>query len=78
MGKLLMLREEDHVRIARLKRDLKARSKADVVRRGLDLLEKESAAEARIARRRRAARLVRASSEEFLNEVMKVPRTWLD
>lgn len=70
MGKLLMLKDEDDVRIVRLKRRLKARSKAEVVRLGLDLLESNSARAARSARLRRAARLAAPSSREFMREVM--------
>jgi Arc/MetJ-type ribon-helix-helix transcriptional regulator len=70
MGKLLMLREEDDARIAKLKRRLKAKSKAEVVRLGLDLLERQETRAAKIAQWKRAAALVEASgsSREFQEE----------
>lgn len=77
MGKLLMLRDDDDRRIQRLKRRLRARSKAEVVRLGLDLLEQEGARRALSDRLRRAARLARDSSAEFLAEVSGTPRRGL-
>ena len=71
MGKPLMLREEDDRRIVRLKRRLKAPSKVQVVRAGLDLLEKEADRREKLERWKRAVELVRedGSSEEFLREI---------
>lgn len=69
MGRPLMLREEDDRRIERLKARLRAPSKVDVVRSGLDLLEREADRHDRIARWQRAARLARASSREVLREL---------
>lgn len=69
MAKPLMLRDEDDERIETLKRRLRARSKVEVVRSGLDLLEREADRRQRIARWRRAAGLARESSLEFLREV---------
>jgi hypothetical protein len=68
MGKLLMLRDEDDARIVKLKRRLKAKSKVEVVRSGLALLEREAERAERVAQYRRAAALVRRSSAEFLRE----------
>jgi hypothetical protein len=70
MGRLLMLREEDDARIAKLKRRLKAKSKAEVVRLGLDLLERQQTRAEKIAQWKRAAALVEASgsSREFMEE----------
>jgi Arc/MetJ-type ribon-helix-helix transcriptional regulator len=70
MGKLIMLRDEDDARIATLKRRLKAKSKAEVVRQGLDLLERQQARAAKIAQWKRAAAIVMAngSSREFQEE----------
>ena len=53
-----MLRNEDSLRIARLKHRLHAKSKAEVIRRGIELVEKEIERRDRIARWRRAAQLV--------------------
>jgi Arc/MetJ-type ribon-helix-helix transcriptional regulator len=64
MGKPLMLQPHDDKRIEELKERLGARSKVDVVRAGLDLLEREAERQARIGRWRRAARMVAASSRE--------------
>jgi hypothetical protein len=69
MGKPLMLRDEDDRRIVRLKARLRAPSKVDVVRSGLDLLEREADRRDRIARWRRATALARESSLEFLRDV---------
>ena len=62
MGKPLMIQEDDNRRIEELKKRLGARSKVDVVRAGLTLLEREAERQARIGRWRRAARLAGASS----------------
>jgi hypothetical protein len=59
MGKPLMLRDEDDKRIEHLKRRIHAKSKVDVVRRGLELLERDTDRQERIARWRHAAELVR-------------------
>ena len=66
MGKPLMLRDEDDERIERLKRRLGAKSKVDVVRSGLDLLERDAERLERIARWRQAARLVSRSDQDVL------------
>jgi hypothetical protein len=80
MGKLLMLREEDDARIVRLKRRLKAKSKVDVVRMALDVLERQETRAQKIARWKRAARLVAASgsSREFWDETEDAHRESLD
>lgn len=57
-----MLRDEDDRRIVRLKRRLGAKTKVEVVRSGLDLLEREAESREKIARWRRAAALARESS----------------
>jgi len=70
MGKLLMLREEDDARILKLKRRLKAKSKAEVVRVALDILERQESRAEKILRWKRAAAIVAAngSSREFQAE----------
>lgn len=62
MGKPMMIQEHDERRIEDLKKRLGARTKVEVVRAGLDLLEREAERKARVARWRRAARLVAATS----------------
>jgi Arc/MetJ-type ribon-helix-helix transcriptional regulator len=62
MGKPLMIQEDDNRRIEELKKRLSARSKVDVVRAGLALLEREAERQARVERWRRAARLAGPSS----------------
>jgi len=62
MGKPLMIQEDDNRRIEELKKRLSARSKVDVVRAGLTLLEREAERQARVERWRRAAQLAGPSS----------------
>lgn len=64
MGKPLMLREEDVRRIEALKRRLAVEKKVDVVRAGLQLLEKEADRKERVVRWKRAARTVARTSRE--------------
>ena len=68
MGKPLMLREEDDARIEMLKQRTGARSKVDVVRTALDLLQSEVERGERIARWKRAVRLVRGESRKVMRE----------
>lgn len=62
MGKPLMIQPEDEKRIDSLKEKLGARTKVEVVREGLRLLEKETERRDRIARWQRVARLVAEES----------------
>ena len=64
MGKLLMIQEEDERRIESLKRRLGIRHKVDVLRAGIDLLEREAERRDRIRRWKRAAALVAPTSRE--------------
>jgi 16S rRNA U1498 N3-methylase RsmE len=64
MGKLLMLREADAERIETLKKRLGARTKIDVVRSALDLLERDAERSARIAQWRKAAKLAANQSRK--------------
>ena len=64
MGKLLMIQEEDERRIDSLKRRLKIARKVDIVRAGIDLLEKEADRRERILRWKRAASLAARTSQE--------------
>ena len=64
MGKLLMIQEEDARRIESLKRRLGMPHKVDVLRAGIDLLEKEAERREKIRRWKRAASLAADSSRE--------------
>jgi len=74
MGKPLMLQDADAERIETLKKRLGARTKVDVVRSALDLLERESERVARVARWRRAARVVAAESRKVSREFQRHSR----
>jgi Arc/MetJ-type ribon-helix-helix transcriptional regulator len=63
-----MLRDEDDKRIEHLKRRLRAKSKVDVVRRGLELLERDTDRQERIARWKHAALLVRDRDPEVARD----------
>jgi len=58
MGKLLMIQEEDERRIENLKRKLGIQRKVDVLRAGIDLLEREAERKERVRRWKRATALV--------------------
>ena len=62
MGKLLMIQEDDERRIETLKRRLKIARKVDIVRAGIELLEKEADRRERILRWKRAAALAAGAS----------------
>lgn len=64
MGKPLMIQEEDERRIDTLKRRLKIARKVDVLRAGIELLEKEADRKERILRWKRAAALAAKTSQE--------------
>jgi len=64
MGKPLMIQEEDERRIEELKRKLGIQHKVDVLRAGIDLLEKEAERRERIRRWKRATALVIETSRE--------------
>ena len=64
MGKPLMIQEEDARRIESLKRRLGIQHKVDVLRAGIDLLEKEAERRDRIRRWKRAASRVAKTSRE--------------
>jgi hypothetical protein len=59
-----MIQEEDERRIDSLKRRLKIARKVDIVRAGIDLLEKEADRRERIVRWKRAAALSARTSKE--------------
>jgi hypothetical protein len=68
MGKPLMLQEHDAERIESLKRRLGARTKIEVVRSALDLLEREAERAGRVARWRKAVKAAARESRAVLRE----------
>ncbi len=74
MGKPLMLQEADAERIETLKKRLDARTKIDVVRLALDLLERDADKAERVARWRKAARMVGRESRKVLSEFQRHAR----
>jgi hypothetical protein len=74
MGKLLMLQAADAERIETLKKRLDARTKIDVVRLALDLLERDAERAERVARWRKAAKMVGHGSQQVLREFQRHSR----
>lgn len=74
MGRPLMLQEADASRIESLKKRLGARTKIDVVRSALDLLERDAERAERIARWRKAVKLVAGESRAVLREFQRHSR----
>ena len=74
MGKPLMLQEADAARIETLKKRLDARTKIEVVRRALDLLERDAEKVERVARWRKAVRMVARESGKVLREFQRHSR----
>lgn len=68
MGKPLMLQEADTERIESLKKRLGARTKIEVVRSALDLLERDAARAERMPQWRSAAGLVARESRAALRD----------
>ena len=68
MGKPLMLQEADAERIEALKKRLGARTKIDVVRSALDLLEHDAERVERVAKWRKAVGLVARESRAALRD----------
>ncbi len=66
MGKPLMLQEADDRRIEALKKRLCVRTKIDVVRTALDLLERDAERTERVARWQRAAKVAAPESRAAL------------
>jgi hypothetical protein len=66
MGVPLMLQEADARRIETLKKQLGARSKVDVVRTALGLLERDAERSARVTRWKRAVKLAARTSAQTL------------
>jgi len=74
MGKPLMLQEADAERIETLKKRLDARTKIAVVRLALDLLERDAEKAERVARWRKAARMVGRESRKVWREFQRHSR----
>ena len=68
MGRPLMLQERDAERIEALKRRLGARTKIEIVRSALDLLERDAERAERVARWRKAAKVAAPESRAVLGE----------
>lgn len=68
MGKPLMLQDADAERIESLKKRLRARTKIDVVRSALDLLERDAERAERVVKWRRVAGLVARESRVVLRD----------
>ena len=78
MGKPLMIQEADDQRIETLKKRLGARTKIDVVRSALDLLERDAERTERVIRWRKAAGLVAAESRRVSREFQRHSRLHRD
>ena len=74
MGKPLMLQEADAERIEILKKRLGAPTKIAVVRSALDLLERDAERTERVARGRKAARMVAGESRKVSGEFQRHSR----
>jgi len=74
MGKPLMLQDADADRIESLKKRLGARTKIDVVRSALDLLERNAERAERVARWRKAARMVARESHKVSRDFQRHSR----
>ena len=74
MGKPLMLQEDDAERIEALKERLGARTKIDVVRSALALLERDAERAERMVRWRKAAKMVAPESQRVLLQFQRHSR----
>jgi hypothetical protein len=74
MGKPLMLQEADADRIETLKKRLGARTKIQVVRSALDLLERDAERAERVVRWRKAVKLVQPESRRVLRDFQRHSR----
>ena len=74
MGKPLMIQPKDEERIEQLKEELKAKTKIEIVRAGLDLLEKKTAHLKRIEQWKKAAKWAAAESAQVNKEFRKFSR----
>ena len=74
MGKPLMIQDDDHRRIERLKARLGVGTKIDIVRAGMDLLEQEASRRERLERWKRAAARVASHSRQVNAEFQRHSR----
>jgi hypothetical protein len=74
MGKPMMLQESDAHRIETLKKRLGARTKIQVLRSALDLLERDAERAERVARWQKAAKLVAPESRRVSREFQRHSR----
>jgi hypothetical protein len=74
MGVPLMLQEADARRIEALKKRLGARSKVEVVRTALDMLERDADRSARVERWERAVKLAAGTSRRALADFQRHSR----
>lgn len=74
MGKPLMIQLDDEKKIDELKEKLHAKTKIEVVRAGLELLEKEINRKEKIENWKKVAALVSSSSREVNLEFQKYSR----
>ncbi len=68
MGVPITIKEEDDEKLLRLKEQTKSKSKVDVIRKALSLLELDLAKKERIKRWRQAASIIGDSSLEVLED----------
>ena len=74
MGKPLMIQEADDKRIEQLRKKLRIKTKVQVVRVALGLLEKDALKLERIERWKKAAKAASKSSKEVLSSFMPYSR----
>ena len=74
MGKPLMIQEDDNRRIEQLRKKLGIKTKVQVVREALGLLERDARKLERIQRWKKAAMVVSGSSKEILSDFMPYSR----
>lgn len=74
MGIPIMIQEADNKRIESLKKDLGIPKKIDIIRAGLELLEKEALRIKKIKRWKRAVKLVSKESQHINKEFQKHSR----
>ncbi len=74
MGKPLMIQSQDNDKIEELKAKLGVKTKIEVLRSALVLLEEKLSKEARVKRWQRASRIVGNSSMDILKEFQTAQR----
>ena len=74
MSKLLTIQDKDRERIEHLMKDFHIKKQIDVLRAGLDLLEKEAIRVKRIKRWKQAAKAVAENSKSVNKEFQKFSR----